>query len=159
MTTKSSLYHHGIDASKLSKEILEARWQDPRTSRWLTTTQVWSWKGGEAIVIVTHDDYGRPGSYVVMRLGKNIHFVENSSLADAMRAFDIDIKSYRITRAPKHDRRQQRSTLRALNKAREALQANPGDLELHKTYDDAVMSYWSCRDVRNSKRAHIQVTE
>jgi hypothetical protein len=84
-TSKKPLIHHGYDTSKVSTLTLNARWEDLRTSRWLITTQVWSWKGGDAIVVVTNDRYGRPTNYVVLRVGDQIHFVEGVGVLKAMR--------------------------------------------------------------------------
>ena len=96
-TSKKPLIHHGYDTSKVSTLTLNARWEDLRTSRWLTTTQVWSWEGGDAIVVVTNDYYGRPTNYVVLRVGNEIHFVEGVGVAKAMASFGFDPKDYYIT--------------------------------------------------------------
>lgn len=59
------------------------------------------------------------------------------------------------------DRKRQRETLRALDAARRELERAPApaDPELRAAYDAAVAAYWSCHQVRNSKRAGIRVTE
>lgn len=95
-TTKKPLIHHGVDSSKVSALTLEARWGDIRTSPWYSTTQVWAWDGGDAIVVVT----GRSPyvtNYVVLRLGNEIHFVEGVGLKYAMESFGINFKDYYIT--------------------------------------------------------------
>jgi hypothetical protein len=95
-TTKKPLIHHGYDQSKASKLTFEARWSDPRTSPWYSTTQVWSWEGGDAIVVVT-GHFPRATNYVVLRVGNQVHFVEGVGVAKAMAAFGFDPKDYYIT--------------------------------------------------------------
>ena len=63
-------------------------------------------------------------------------------------------------------RRNQRQTLRALDRARSALDEQakgpvdePLRDQLYETYHEAVQAYWTCHKVRNSKRARLQVTE
>jgi hypothetical protein len=64
-----------------------------------------------------------------------------------------------MARKPKYDRKQQRATLRALDAARADLAAAPDDWALRARYHAAIRDYWACHDVRNSRRAGIQVTE
>lgn len=63
----------------------------------------------------------------------------------------------------KHDRARQRKTLRSLNTARDALRAapEPGPLRdaAYQQYHDALRDYWSCHDIRNSRRLGISLTE
>jgi hypothetical protein len=62
-------------------------------------------------------------------------------------------------RRRKYDPKQQRETLRALDVARVALAADPDNWAARDRYHAAVRAYWACHDVRNSRRAQIQVTE
>ena len=96
MTLKKPLIHHGIDESKVAELTKNERWIDPRTSHWSSTTQVWSWEGGDAIVVLT-GCIGEAMNYVVMRLGDKVHLVAGTGLAGAMRAFGIDLNDYFIT--------------------------------------------------------------
>jgi hypothetical protein len=63
----------------------------------------------------------------------------------------------------KHDRVRQRATLRALDVAREALQATseagPARDAAYQRYHDALRDYWSCHNIRNSRRLGISLTE
>lgn len=93
---KRNLIHHGdneINASELTRQV---RWGDPRTYKWLSTTQVWSWGNGrcDAIVVMT-GSVGNATAYVVIRMGKRVEVVEGS-LNSAMSAFGFDPKRYRI---------------------------------------------------------------
>jgi hypothetical protein len=63
-----------------------------------------------------------------------------------------------MARKRKYDRAEQRRTLRALDAARAILRLT-NDALARAVYDAAVRDYWACHDVRNSRRAGIQVTE
>jgi len=98
-TSKKPLIHHGVDSSKVSPLTLNARWDDLRTCTWLSTTQVWSWDGGDAIVVVT-GHCPNATNYVVLRVGNKVHFVEGVGVAKAMSAFGFDSKDYYIATEP-----------------------------------------------------------
>ena len=87
-----NLYHHGYDANKASKLTQEARWTSHQTAMWISTTQVWSWDGGDAIVVATgHLPYAT--THVVIRIGDKVTVMEGS-LNTAMLAHGIDPKEY-----------------------------------------------------------------
>jgi len=90
-----NLYHHGDNESKASKLTQAARWSGP-TARWLCATQVWSWEGGDAIVVVTGRFPSPTVPYVVLRIGDKIHHVADASLHTAMQAFGLNPKDYQI---------------------------------------------------------------
>jgi hypothetical protein len=95
-TTKRALIHHGVDESKANEATRTARWNDLRTSNWLSTTQVWSWDDGDAIVVIT-GYLPSVHSYVVIRIGQEVNFVEGVGLKSAMSAFGLDLADFYIT--------------------------------------------------------------
>ena len=64
-----------------------------------------------------------------------------------------------MAKLTKELRRLRRETLAALDDARSMLRSDVGDPALREAYDRAVEAYWSCRKIRNSRRAGIKVTE
>lgn len=80
---------HGTDESKADARTLAARYGDHEVSRWLCASQVWTFGGdaeGDAVVVPARDAAGRPTSYVVLRIGDEVHVVEGA-VAPALRAF------------------------------------------------------------------------
>lgn len=91
----NTLRHHGNDETKVHSDTLLVRNTDYRTAPWYSTTQVWSWEGGDAIVVVV-GDIRNSYAVVVLRIGDKVHVVEQASLCSAMDAFGLDSKSYKI---------------------------------------------------------------
>ena len=91
----NTLRNHGIDESKASKETQLVRRTDYRLMFWISTTQVWSWDGGDAIVVVV-GEARESHSVVVLRIGDKVHVVECMGLATAMDAYGLDSKSFQI---------------------------------------------------------------
>jgi hypothetical protein len=76
----------GNDLNEAHADTRAVRWSDLRTCNSLTTTQVWKWRGGDAIVVLANDPYSRlPKSYVVIRKGKKVQVIEGA-LHDALLA-------------------------------------------------------------------------
>lgn len=72
-----SLKLRNIDTYKgIDKRTVETRYSHWLTKDWLSTTQAWSWKGGDAIVVMASDYYGRPVGRFVVRLGDKIQVHE-----------------------------------------------------------------------------------
>ena len=94
--SKRALIHHGINESKVNEATRAARRTDLRTADWISTTQVWSWDGGDAIVVVT-GHLPNVVTCVVIRIGREINFVERAGLKGAMSAFGLDLADFYIT--------------------------------------------------------------
>lgn len=84
-----TIWHHGCDESKASAKTQEVRRTHQFTAQWISTTQVWSWKGGDAIVVMTNT-FGRPNSVVVLRIGDKVHVVTDASVNSAMKAYGLE---------------------------------------------------------------------
>lgn len=83
-----------IGYDELHADTKAVRWEDARTSGWLTTSTCFAWKGGEAVGVVT-GHHPNVRCYTIIRLGKKVSVVEGS-LRDAMRAFGLDEKKYTV---------------------------------------------------------------
>lgn len=80
----------GDDVSVVHKSTLALRFSDYRVRTSLTTTQVWTWKGGDAIIVLAADPYSRlPKGYTVLRIGKKVEVYEGP-LAHALRTAGIE---------------------------------------------------------------------
>lgn len=89
------LHLHGNDASKAHKRTREVRYTDARVAGWLSTTQVWTWHGGDAIVVVT-GRLPRTQTYIVLRLKDKVHVVEGVGLNAALQAHGLDPKKFEV---------------------------------------------------------------
>ncbi len=90
-----TLNHHGDNESKVHSDTQLVRRTDWRTAPWYSTTQVWSWDGGDAIVVMT-GRLGNAKAVVVLRVGDKVHVVEDASLNSAMMAFGINTTGWKI---------------------------------------------------------------
>jgi hypothetical protein len=90
MTTKK-LNHHGVNVDMAHSDTRCVRYTHPIIGESLSTTQVWSWEGGDAIVVVT----GRGDAWTVIRHEDLITAVP-ASLHDAMRAVGVDPEEYQV---------------------------------------------------------------
>jgi len=72
------LHHCGDDMNKAHELTRAMRWNDYRVCNSLSTTQVWKWHGGDAIVVVANDHYGRLTGYSVVRMGKKVQVFEGA---------------------------------------------------------------------------------
>ncbi len=79
--------HHGTNEEAVHSDTRLVRWTDIRTCNWISTTQVWSFDGGDAIVVVT-GTCPNTSAFTVLRIGEKVHVVE-ASLSDSMKAFGL----------------------------------------------------------------------
>jgi hypothetical protein len=85
-----NLNHHGYDTTKAHSDTVCVRYSHHIVGMSLTTTQVWSWDGGDAIVVVV----GNPGEgWTVIRHENHVTVVPGS-LHVAMRAVGLDPSEY-----------------------------------------------------------------
>lgn len=69
----------GDDMNKAHELTRAKRWSDMRVCNSLTTTQVWKWRGGDAIVVLAKDPYSStPKGYSVVRMGKKVEVYEGA---------------------------------------------------------------------------------
>jgi len=90
------LHLRNIDTYKgISKKTVAARWSHWLTKDWLTTTQAWSWKGGDAIVVLGNDYWGRTTGRFVIRQGTKIevHEFEYGGIQGALKTLGIAEKT------------------------------------------------------------------
>lgn len=90
-----TLRHHGIDESKAHSDTQIVRRTHYLTCGWYSTTQVWSWDGGDAIVVMT-GKLDRAEAVVIIRIGDQVHAVRDASVSSAMDAFGLESNSYKI---------------------------------------------------------------
>lgn len=81
-----------VSQDSIDPRTNELRYSHSVMSRWLTTTQTWKWRGGDAVVVLTEDGYGRPDCWVALRLGKQFHAVCAPSVSAALAAFGYESK-------------------------------------------------------------------
>jgi hypothetical protein len=86
-----SLRHHGVDESRVHEDTQHLRWSDPRTSSWVSTTQVWSWDNGDAIVVIVGNT-----PFVVIRNGDKVQILPADSVNAAMASVGLDPDGYRV---------------------------------------------------------------
>lgn len=87
-----ALYHHGVNTSKAHPDTVHLRYMHEVTGMSLSTTQVWSWEGGDAIVVVV----GRVGEgWTVIRNDGKVTAVP-APLRGAMAAVGMDPTEYEI---------------------------------------------------------------
>jgi hypothetical protein len=86
------LHLRNIDTYKgIDKRTVEARYTHWLTKNWLSTTQAWSWKGGDAIVVMADDSWGRLTGLFVVRQGDKIevHEAEYGGIQGALKTLGI----------------------------------------------------------------------
>ena len=78
--------YEGIDP-----RTVEARYSHWLTKDWFPTTQAWSWKGGDAIVVMANDYYGRPTGRFVVRRGDKIevHEAESGGISGVLKMLGV----------------------------------------------------------------------
>jgi hypothetical protein len=83
-TRKVTIKGHGDNINVVAKATLDLRYSDYRTQYELTVTQTWTWKGGDAIVLLVKNPYGNlPRPCTVIRVGKKVQVIE-APLATAL---------------------------------------------------------------------------
>lgn len=81
---KVTIKGHGDNIDVVNKATLDLRYSDYRTQYELTVTQTWTWKGGDAIVLLVKNPYGNlPRPCTVIRVGKKVQVIE-APLASAL---------------------------------------------------------------------------
>lgn len=95
--TKQILLHHGYDESKASEATRRIRQSDVRTRYQAATTQVWSWEGGDAIIIFAPEAAVGYLGYAVIRVQDDVQVIECDGLKAALRWFNINLSDYTIT--------------------------------------------------------------
>lgn len=86
----------GCDERNAHVSTQQERWRNPTTGASLTTTQVWTWSGGDAIVVVCNTLRQRNSSAVVIRVGKKITVISDASLNSAMQAVGLNPSDFKI---------------------------------------------------------------
>lgn len=82
---------------KLDPRTRSLRWSDPRVCTWLCATQHWTWKDGDAIVVITGPDSTVSGGvHVVIRVGDDVRVVCARSLYAAQEAVGLNPESFKI---------------------------------------------------------------
>lgn len=90
--SKKALNHHGVNISKAHSDTQCVRYSHHIVGFSLSTTQVWSWKGGDAIVVVV----GPQGDgWTVIRNEGTVTAVPGS-LHVAMQAVGMDPSEYEV---------------------------------------------------------------
>jgi len=89
------LHHHGVNVNAVDKRTFAMRYGHYDTACWLSTTQVWSWKGGDAIVVMT-GSIGAAQAYVVIRQGDKVQVLPADGLSRAMEAVGLNPKEFQI---------------------------------------------------------------
>lgn len=74
LTLRNIDTYEGIDP-----RTVEERYSNYLTKGWLSTTQAWSWDGGDAIVVMANDHWGQLTGLFVVRRGSRIHVIEAAS--------------------------------------------------------------------------------
>lgn len=67
LTLRNIETYEGID-----KRTVEERYSNWLTKNWFPTTQAWSWKGGDAIVVMAQDYWGQSTGLFVVRQGDKV---------------------------------------------------------------------------------------
>jgi hypothetical protein len=89
------LIHHGTDELQVNSLTSGTRCDNLVVSNG-STVQVWSWVGGDAIVVITGS---LPNVYmhVVIRVGTKVQVIECKGLKSAMSYFGLNLNDYTIT--------------------------------------------------------------
>jgi hypothetical protein len=77
-----------VSSDKINQATKDVRYNDYRLSNWLGETQLWAWKGGDAMVVVTGYCPNVIG-YTVIRVGNTVKVLEGS-LNQALRGMGFD---------------------------------------------------------------------
>lgn len=80
----------GLD--KIDHRTIEERNSNPTTAPWLGNTQLWSWEGGDAIVVTT-GYHPNVRTYAVIRIRNSVFVRElRGGIAGFFGSFDIQTK-------------------------------------------------------------------
>jgi len=91
---KVTIRGRGDDVALAHKLTQDLRYSDDRVKYSLTVTQVWTWKGGDAIVVLVKNPYGNlPLGHTVIRVGKKVQVIE-APLVGALR--QVGIQNFKI---------------------------------------------------------------
>jgi len=79
-----------VPEDKIDPRTWEAKFSHPVTRLWFSTTQMWAWEGGDALVVLTNNHYGEPECWIVLRMGDRFEVFAAPSIAAGLRAFGYE---------------------------------------------------------------------